>query len=976
MKNRLLKALLRLIGKDQGKVIAVFAVSNTDAQHMVRYLRDGAPGVPVWLFALESIDEKTSALCERVVVRESSIFLLLSAQRLLWPHQVALIATRWNAKPGQWAIEGAPILIPPFRALIFNEHDDSFAGPPGAVFARLLKTMIQQIFDALLRFFGKGQDKVLAVFAISAADAHASVRYLRDGAPGVPVWLFSLEPPTHETAVLCDEVHVRKSAIRLFLTGQKRLWPRRVALSAARWDGQAGHWSVKTAPLLIPFFRALIFNEHNDSFSATPAAVFRHVRHRWFSGDARPPAIFTFGLRLLLSISRRLGRPPLARLKLETLHAKWTGRRDRLKPYDVLVFPVIDWDWRFQRPQQLSLELARRGHRVFYLSTQFLPAFGLSEPRTREVAKNIWVVDLPASLDPPDIYRDIPNVLQLAALELGLQCLKDKFHIGATLSLVDYPFWAPLVRRLSDNIVVYDCMDDYLSFSNAGRPARELEPEIVADANLVVCASTYLQERVWQLGRDSFLIRNAADPEHFGPRPASLAIEPGPPTIGYHGSITESTDVDLLSYAARSLPDFRFVIIGRNDRGDLSGLDRWPNVTLVGEVPYDRLPEYVHVFDVGLLPYLIDDHSIATDPVKIWEYLCAGKPVVAVRFPEIERLGDLIALTDNPDQFIDAIRSALADDSPAATERRRAFARENTWSNRCDAIEQAVAPFFPKVSIVVLAYNNRDFTERTISTIEEFTAYPNLEVVLVDNASTDGTPELLMQWAAAHEYAKVILNPTNLGFSAGNNIGVRAATGDYLVILNNDVCLTDGWLPAMLAHFRASPSLGILGAVTNTCGNEGVVYIGDYDDVDKMAILARAYTGAHRGQRTELRTANFFCVMIPRAVWEQVGELDEEFGIGLFEDDDYAMRVRAAGYEVACAEDVFVHHHASASIGALASAAYDELFNRNRVYFESKWGPWTPPVFRQEVQDVLARKAARITGSTLLARGVAAPEIR
>jgi GT2 family glycosyltransferase len=106
--------------------------------------------------------------------------------------------------------------------------------------------------------------------------------------------------------------------------------------------------------------------------------------------------------------------------------------------------------------------------------------------------------------------------------------------------------------------------------------------------------------------------------------------------------------------------------------------------------------------------------------------------------------------------------------------------------------------------------------------------------------------------------------------------------------------------------------------------------------------------------------ANFFCVMIPRSVWERVGELDETFGIGLFEDDDYAMRVQRAGYNVACAEDVFVHHHASASIGALPREGYDRLFDRNRRYFESKWGPWTPPVFRKEVQD---RLAARVGGS-------------
>jgi hypothetical protein len=433
--------------------------------------------------------------------------------------------------------------------------------------------------------------------------------------------------------------------------------------------------------------------------------------------------------------------------------------------------------------------------------------------------------------------------------------------------------------------------------------------------------------------------------------------------VGYHGSITESTDIELLVCAARSLPDVRFILVGRNDGMNLSELESLPNVTLAGEIPYSRLPEYVHGFDVGILPYRICEHSLATDPVKVWEYLSAGKPIVAVRFPEIERLEDLIALTDGPQQFVDAIRSALAAGSPANAERRRAFARDNTWSQRCAALQQAVGPFFPKISVVVLSHNQRKFTEATLSSLDDFTGYPNLEVILVDNGSTDGTPEFLKQWCASRPYTKVILQSTNLGFSAGNNAGVKASTGDYIVILNNDVCLTDGWLGTLLSHFRAEPKLGILGPVTNSCGNESVVYIGEYDDVEKMAILARRYTRAHPGQRTPLRVANFFCVMIPRAVWEQVGELDENFGVGLFEDDDYAMRVRNAGCDIACAEDVFVHHHASASIGALPSASYDDLFNRNRRYFESKWGAWTPPVFRPEVRDRLAQRARSVTTS-------------
>jgi GT2 family glycosyltransferase/glycosyltransferase involved in cell wall biosynthesis len=819
------------------------------------------------------------------------------------------------------------------------------------------------LFNALLRATGKNQDKVIAVFAISARDWGRAVRYLRHGAPDVPVWLFSLETPSQDISALCDRVYVRRNPARLLFTAERLLWPRRVALSATLWNREPGHWAIKIAPFLIPPFRALIFNENNDSFAGRPGAI-KHLGHRLLSGDA-PPFPLTFGFRLLLGLSRwlcrssHIGKGSRTAQRLEILYARWSGTVDKLKPYDVLVFPVIDWHYRLQRPQQLSLEFARRGHRVFYMSTTLLPAFGLSDPRSRCIEKNVYLVDLPGSEDPPDIYRDILGELQLAAMEFGLRCLKEKFGIGATLSLVDYPFWAPLVRRLNNNVVLYDCMDDHRSFGNSGKPARELEPEIVRKADLVVCSSTFLQKRVARLGRESILVRNGADPQYFGTRPASVALESDRQTVGYHGSITEATDIELLVYAARSLPEKRFVIIGRNEGQDLSVLAGLPNVTLTGEKPYNRLAEYVHGFDVGVLPYRICDRTLAADPVKVWEYLSAGKPVVAVRSPEIERLEGLIALADGPRQFVDAIRSALADDGPDKVKRRRTFARDNTWSRRCDALGQAVAPFFPKVSVIVLTHNQLTFTERTLSSLHRFTGYPNLEVVLVDNGSTDGTPEFLSRWGATHEYAKVILHPANMGFSAGCNRGASVSTGDYLVILNNDVCLTEGWIGTLLAHFRADRNLGILGPVTNRCGNESVVYIGEYGDVEKMAILAHKYTSARRGQRTNLRVANFFCAMIPRGVWEEVGELDENFGVGLFEDDDYAMRVRTAGYNVACAEDVFVHHHASASIGALPAASYDELFNRNRRYFESKWGAWTAPVFRKEVQDMLAEARAR-----------------
>jgi GT2 family glycosyltransferase len=133
--------------------------------------------------------------------------------------------------------------------------------------------------------------------------------------------------------------------------------------------------------------------------------------------------------------------------------------------------------------------------------------------------------------------------------------------------------------------------------------------------------------------------------------------------------------------------------------------------------------------------------------------------------------------------------------------------------------------------------------------------------------------------------------------------------------------------------------------VTNRSGNESEIDI-EYPDLKRMAVAAREYTRKHRREVTHPGVLHWFCVMLPRRIWEEVGELDEGFGLGLFEDDDYTCRVRAAGYETACAEDVFVHHHQSATLSRLPKEEHDALFERNRIYFESKWGPWRRPTAR------------------------------
>jgi GT2 family glycosyltransferase len=345
------------------------------------------------------------------------------------------------------------------------------------------------------------------------------------------------------------------------------------------------------------------------------------------------------------------------------------------------------------------------------------------------------------------------------------------------------------------------------------------------------------------------------------------------------------------------------------------------------------------------------DLTLATNPVKVYEYLAAGKPVVAVDVPEMSQFDGLVRVARDHADFVAAVTAAL--DAPASAEdaaARRLFAEGQTWAHRALELDNALAAIEePVVSVVVLTYNNLEFSRNCLFSIEHYSDYPNLEVIVVDNASSDGSPEWLREWerepSRAGHRRKLILNDANLGFAAGNNVGLREATGEYLVMLNNDTYVTHGWVRSLCAHLRRDPTLGIVGPVTNNIGNEAKLDLA-YDDIVQMHRVVGEYTRAHPGREIALRTAAFFCVALPRHVFERVGELDEAFGVGFFEDDDYCRRVELAGWRVACAEDVFVHHHLSASFDQLKAEAKKKLFEANKAIYEAKWGAWEPHEYR------------------------------
>ena len=266
------------------------------------------------------------------------------------------------------------------------------------------------------------------------------------------------------------------------------------------------------------------------------------------------------------------------------------------------------------------------------------------------------------------------------------------------------------------------------------------------------------------------------------------------------------------------------------------------------------------------------------------------------------------------------------------TERLRA---EQNWP-AVSELDAEVANAFPLVSIVVVTFGNRDLNRLCLESLRTRTEWPDSEVVVVDNGSTDGTRELLEEAAARDSRIRPIFFAENRGYPAAVNAGLAEARGDFLILLNNDTVVTRRWATTLLRHLVRDPGIGLVGPVTNAIANEARVAVGSRR-LEGLPAWAARWTRAHDGETFPISSLAFFCVAMPRAVLEKVGPLDERFGFGMFEDGDYTRRVRDAGWDVRCARDAFVHHWQMASFRKMGRDAYFRLFAENRRKFEEKW---------------------------------------
>jgi len=383
---------------------------------------------------------------------------------------------------------------------------------------------------------------------------------------------------------------------------------------------------------------------------------------------------------------------------------------------DLIFISMEDWDDYWRRNQFVCAELARRhpGNKILFLG----------------VPRNLWrhlgAFDLgPMLRSPVSTVPNYPNIITSRALRVGLERFQSGVHLNESITrrhlqqlaakfglnepvLWLNPHWAGhLIGHMNESAVIYDITDDWISREQPAwlaEQTRRQDADLCRRADAVIVCSQKLQEMKLPLaGERVHCIPNGVDAEHYlgvldgsGPLPASASAWERP-VYGYTGTIhADRLDLDLIHAVAQKLIAGSLVFLGPDhlsaaQRGRLQETGR---VSFHDAVPYTRIPQYMRGFDVCITPHKRTPFVESLQPIKLWEYLASGKPIVATKVSGFRDFPELVRLAEGPDEFARQLLAAGSEDAELAP-RRRQVAAANSWSARVDAVERvfdSVAP--------------------------------------------------------------------------------------------------------------------------------------------------------------------------------------------------------------------------------------------------------------------------------------------
>lgn len=262
---------------------------------------------------------------------------------------------------------------------------------------------------------------------------------------------------------------------------------------------------------------------------------------------------------------------------------------------------------------------------------------------------------------------------------------------GPPVLWITYPPHVHQLKNYRYRAVVFDALDEP---SEEFSHWRQDAAPIVAKGDLIIASSMKLKNFYAQFGKPVHLVPNGVDFHHFSNIAPERRIEPFDlkkiprPRICFSGALANWIDWKLVESVSQLCPDFSFVFIGPS-LGDVS-IPHRPNLFYLGLKSYRQLPLYFFFTDVLIIPFRVSSMTEACNPIKFWEYLASGKPVVSTRLPEVEQF-HVAAIADDPDSFAAAVKHALHSASEVdARDARLRLAEANSWERRARIVIELI----------------------------------------------------------------------------------------------------------------------------------------------------------------------------------------------------------------------------------------------------------------------------------------------
>lgn len=375
---------------------------------------------------------------------------------------------------------------------------------------------------------------------------------------------------------------------------------------------------------------------------------------------------------------------------------------------DIICISSVDWHPLWTRKQQVMSRLPN-SNKILYVEPPITLLSPFKDPSMwfkwkiwfkglRVLNKNIYLYSLPVILPFGNKYRFI-NRLNQWWISLFLKRVVKKLNMDNPYLWTYMPNTSDLLKYIKHSLLIYDCVDEHSEYTGLinKQVMTDMERDLIAKCDIVFVTAPGLYEDKKDFAKVIYYLPNAANVQHFNKAlllettiPEDIRDIPHP-IIGFVGVIQDWIDLDLIKAVALEHPEWSVVLVGPVGVGvDVSELSKLPNVYLLGRKDINELPGYLKAFDVCLNPFKINELTDKVSPLKFYEYLASGKPIVSVDMPGVKDFSEIIYIANNSEEFIHKITEALESETELKQKERLQVAAQNSWESRVEFMMEKI----------------------------------------------------------------------------------------------------------------------------------------------------------------------------------------------------------------------------------------------------------------------------------------------